>query len=430
MKPPKFFLRLAPVAFALCAGFLLMPAGRAQPAPQAADNRFLFIFDTSADMKKRLPAVQAEVNELLASSMDGLLRAGDSLGVWTFGQELRAGQFPLQHWRPEDAVTIAASINQFIGKQSYAGNTGFNTLQPQLNQLIQNSTRLTVLIFCDGEDEIKWTPYDARINQIFQQQLAAQNKTRQPFVLVFRTQLGQFIGCTINFPPGMVSVPEFPPLPPPPPAPAKTPPPTPVVTPPPVGQPLIIIGTKVETNRPPAPAPPPPAKPATVTPTNIGPVMPTNIVPAATSNPVAPPLPTNPVSAVQSNGIPAPSANSFAPTNPVAPPKPVVPTSPTNPTPVIQIKTNAAPVSSAIPLTPIINGPVTGIDWVPVPGSIRTAPTNAVAPSPEPSGLAHAGALVIGGALLVAAGALAALAVFRGRRTDRGSLISRAMRKD
>jgi crotonobetainyl-CoA:carnitine CoA-transferase CaiB-like acyl-CoA transferase len=58
------------------------------------------------------------------------------------------------------------------------------------------------------------------------------------------------------------------------------------------------------------------------------------------------------------------------------------------------------------------------------------ASTNAVTPPPEPSGPAHAGAFVIGGALLVAAGALAALAVFRSRRTDRGSLISRSMRKD
>ena len=57
-------------------------------------------------------------------------------------------------------------------------------------------------------------------------------------------------------------------------------------------------------------------------------------------------------------------------------------------------------------------------------------PTNAVAQSPETSGLSHKGALAIGGALLIAAGALTALAVFRSRRTGRGSLITRSMRKD
>ena len=347
MKPTKFFLRFAPVAFALFAGFFLMPAGRAQPAPLTAGNRFLFIFDTSADMKQRRPAVQAEVNELLATSMGGRLRAGDSLGVWTFDQDLRTGQFPLQHWRPEDAMTIASSINQFVGKQPYANGTRFNALQPQLNQLIQNSARLTVLIFCDGKDEIKWTPYDASINQAFQQRLAGQNRTRQPFVLVLRTQLGQYAGCTVNFPPGMVSVPEFPPLPPP-------------------------------------PAPPPT--------TNSAPMTPTNIVPAAPTNPVVSPLlPTNPAPAVQTNAVPAPPANLFASTNP----EPAKPT-------------------KLVPIPPF--NPMTS--------------TNPVAPPLETSGPDRKGALAIGGVLLIGAGALDALAVFRSRRTGRGSLITRSMRKD
>jgi hypothetical protein len=334
MNPPKLFLRRASIAFALFAGFLLIPAGRSQPAPQITDSRYLFIFDTSADMKRRLPAVQAEVNELLANSLGGQLRAGDSLGVWTFDKDLRAGQFPLQLWMPDSAVMIAAGINGFVGKQQYANNTGFNALQPQLNQVIQNSARLTVLIFCDGEDEIKGTPYDNGINQVFRQRLAEQKKTKQPFVLVLRTQFGQYAGCTVNFPPGMVSIPDFPALPPPPtpPAPTNTPPPAPLSAPPPIGAPLIIVGTNVG-NRPPAPSPEPPPPP----PTNPAPVVQTNFIIIALTNPAAPPV--------------------------------------------------------------------------------------------ENSGSEKNGTLAIGVSMLIAAGALAALAVFRGRRSDCGSLITRSMRK-
>ena len=411
------------MVFALCAGFSVVPAGRAQPASQIGGDRFLFIFDTSADMKKRLPAVQAEVTTLLSSSLGGQLRAGDSLGVWMFDQDLRTGQFPLQPWRPEDAVTIASSINKLVRKQHYAGHTRFNALQPQLNQLIQNSERLTVLIFCDGEDEIKWTPYDAGINQVFQQRLAEQKRTRQPFVLVFRTQLGQYAGCTMNFSPGMVHVPEFPP-PPAPPAPVKTPPieppPAPVVKPPPVGPPLIIIGTKVETNR-----PPPATNPAPVTPANVVPAAPTNpVVPAI---PVAPPPPANPMLAVQTNAIPAPSAIPFAPTNPVAPKNLITPLPPANPAPAVQA--NAAPTTSTNSFPPANFPPVTPAKIVPIPPSNSTTHTNAVALPPEASSPARRRALVIGGVLLIVAVALAALAVFR-RRPDRGSLISRSMRKD
>jgi len=342
MNIPKLFHRCAAVAFALFAGLFFIPAGRAQPEPQITDSRFLFIFDTSADMKKRLPAVRVEITELMSTSMGGQLRAGDSLGVWTFDQDLRAGQFPLQYWRAEDAVTIASSISMFVDKQHYAKGTRFDALQPLLDQVIHDSGRLTVLIFCDGEDDIKWTPYNAGINRVFQQRLAEQKKTRQPFVLVLRTQRGQYAGCTVNFPPGMVTFPEFPPLPPPP-VPTNTPPPAPVVKPP-SRSPLIIIGTKVETNWPPTPAPLMPTNPAPVTPTNVAPVTPTNVVP-------------------------------IVPTNLVA-------------------------------------------------------PTNLVEPPAENPGLSRKGALAIGGALLIAAGALAALAVFRSRRTNRNSLITRSMRKD
>ena len=54
----------------------------------------------------------------------------------------------------------------------------------------------------------------------------------------------------------------------------------------------------------------------------------------------------------------------------------------------------------------------------------------AVAPPPESPGPDHRGVLAIGTALLIAAGALIALAVSRSRQNDRGSLISRSMRKD
>ena len=334
MKFPKLFLRRELPAVTLLAGFLLIPAGRAQPEPGIIDNRFLFIFDTSADMKRRLPAVQTELIQLLSTSLGSQLRGGDTIGVWTFDKDLRTGQFPLQLWTPDDAVTVASSINKLVGKQHYSNGTSFNALQPLLNQVIQSSERLTVLIFCDGEDEIRWTPYDSGINQVFQQRLAELKKSRQPFVLVLRTQFGQYAGCTVNFPPGMVSFPEFPP--PPVLEPVSPQPPAPVAAPPSTGPPLIIVGTNVEAKWPPLPPPP--------LPTNPVPVIPTNVVPAAPTN------------------------------------------------------------------------------W--------NVPTNMVATSPGNSGPDRKGELAIGAALLVAAAALGALAIFNRRRPDRSSLITRAMRKD
>ena len=146
---------------------------------------------------------------------------------------------------------------------------------PAVNQLVQNSQRLTVLIFCDGSDKIKGTPYDDTINSNFKQNEHALRNAGVTFIVVLRAQSGQYTGYSVNSSVVGVNFPEFPPLPappqsvappqtnqPPPPAPAPAPAPPPVATLPP----LVIIGTKVSTNLLPAiPAQalrsnPPPAK--------------------------------------------------------------------------------------------------------------------------------------------------------------------------
>ena len=230
---------------ALLAGMILIPELRAQPTEQTVQSRFLFIFDTSQDMKLRGDAVQKELNTLLATSLSGQLHSGDSMGVWTFNQDLRPGDYPLQTWDPDRAVLIASNLTKFLGKQHYGKDARFEALQPLLNKVVQDSERLTVMIFCDGGTKFSGTPFDDGINQLFEQKRGEQKKAGQPFVIVMRSQLGQYVGCAMGLPPEPLNYPQFPPLPTPPPPPsapkpANVLPPAPVM----VGQPLIIIGTK------------------------------------------------------------------------------------------------------------------------------------------------------------------------------------------
>src|ERR1700734_1414134 len=110
----KIFTIAPRILFALFAGIFLISKSHAQPAMQPIENRFLLIFGTSADMKKRVPMVQKALDNLFVTSLGGQLQSGDSIGVWTFDQDLRTGQFPLQYWVPEDGATIAADIDSFV----------------------------------------------------------------------------------------------------------------------------------------------------------------------------------------------------------------------------------------------------------------------------------------------------------------------------
>ena len=268
---PKRMIRGAWLLAVMLGGLAAVPELRAQPAARKVESRFLLVFDTSAEMKHRVTAVQNAISNVLATGANGQLHSDDSIGVWTFDQQLQTGQFPLQRWKPDQAGQIAAAINTFVGSQRYAKKTGFDMVLPMVNKVVQSSERLTVVIFCDGYGEFYGTPYDQGINQVFQERQAERQKSRRPIVVVLRSQLGQYVDCMVSFPPQPVSFPEFPPLPEPAPvAPKAVPPP-----PRPSVPPLIIIGTPPVSR-----VPPPVPKP-------LSPQAPTNPPPAVASS--APP---------------------------------------------------------------------------------------------------------------------------------------------
>ncbi|HUZ07786.1 MAG TPA: hypothetical protein VMV89_09910 [Candidatus Paceibacterota bacterium] len=369
---------------ALLAGIVLIPAARAQPAGRRpVENRFLLIFDTSAEMKRRVPAVQKTLDALFLTSFIEQLQPGDSIGLWTFDKDLHTGQLPLVNWMPSEAAAIAGGINSFVETQHYANTTRFDALQPLLNEVVTNSERLTVLIFFDGETAVSGTPYDDKINQILPQRQAERKKARQPFVIVLRVQLGRYVGCTLDFPPTPLSFPDFPPLPPPPPAPPIQPPPAPPKRV--VMQSIIMINTNSETK--PPPVAPSPIRTATNEEANPPPAPKLEM----TNSPL-PVAPTNPVP--ETNAVSAPEKMSTAPTNRVA-------------------ETNLAAETGAV-FTP---------------AKIPAAQTNAPPLMPEESGLGGGGALAIGGTLLAAAGGLTVFILRRSRQSGHASLITRSMRK-
>ena len=261
----------ARVLTVLCAGVLWSFSAAAQPAADTVNSRFLLIFDTSSAMKPRIPATQYAVERLFLSMMNRQLHAQDDIGVWTFDRELRAGEFPLRRWVPLEAATIASDITNFVRLHRYSKSTRFDAIIPAVNNLVQNSPRLTVLIFCDGAGQIKGTPYDEAINSLLKQNADALETAKAAFIIVLRGQSGQYTGYSVNSSAVGVDFPEFPPLPAPPqsaappqintpvtPAPVPAPAPRPVVKLPP----LVIVGTNVSTN----PLPPIPAKTTTPNP--------------------------------------------------------------------------------------------------------------------------------------------------------------------
>ncbi|MDD5139693.1 MAG: hypothetical protein PHY43_05460 [Verrucomicrobiales bacterium] len=375
------FIRSLWLVAVLFAAAFLMPALRAQPAERVVHGRYLFIFDTSSDMKKRATAVEKSLNTMLATSMSGQMHKGDTIGVWTFSKELHPGDFPLQAWNPEMAVNIASNLTQFVHSRKYGDKTRFEALQPLLNRVVQSSERLTVLIFCDGTTKITGTTFDAGINQLFETNAAAQKKAREPFVVVLRSQRGKYIGCTVTYAPQMVSFPQFPPLPEPPPAPKPEPVPVPVPVPATVVPSIIITGTKVEASQPAV--------------TNSLPII---------------PLPTNPPRVIE------PAPETVAPTN----------TTPTN-TPAIEPAVTPAVAPAAPTNPPASTNDISPANQIVPTNALASTLTNVPVLAAETPVAGGKKLIVIGAVLFVALGVLTTLAIFYFRRPGRRSLISDSM---
>lgn len=222
--------------------WLLIPAN----AVAQSSNRWLFVFNTSAAMRERAPGVQAVTQDLLSTGMHGTMRAGDTIGIWTYDSVLKADEAPLQTWFPNAAPSIADNTLDFLRHHSYEKSAAFGDVLANMLRVIKISDVITVVLISDGSDTIKGTPFDDRIAAFYKTNYSPQKRAHMPVVTVLRGEKGIITANTLALAPWPVDIPAVPPPPAPTKAVAQKPAPVEPAAPKPVPS-LIIIGKKAET---------------------------------------------------------------------------------------------------------------------------------------------------------------------------------------
>ena len=172
-------------------------------------RRWLFVVETSKSMQRRADGVLVAVRGLLASDLNGQLQAGDTLGMWTFNEDLYAGQLPLQTWSPGAREEILQRTVAFLKSQKYEKQARFNKVAPALSRVIKDSELITVILISSGDGKIQGTAIDGRINEYYNQWRKQQEKGRIPFVIVLRAQSGQLADYSFNTAPWPVQLPPL-----------------------------------------------------------------------------------------------------------------------------------------------------------------------------------------------------------------------------
>jgi hypothetical protein len=235
-------------SFLLLLWFLCLLTNTTSAQPAASTNstpgRYLIIFETSFDMRRIEENATRTIGRMLSNGLDGQLKPGDSIGVWTFNNQLRAGRFPLQLWTPDSQAMITSNILAFLGSQSYTNFGRIERVLTQLQEVVKASEKITVLFITSSDIRLTGLPYEWEISQVQNRTRSEMRSKRMPFIIALRAHKGEYLGYSANVAPWPVEFPAFPPEPQ-------------VVTAPPVeikkeepqrpmAEPLIVIGKKPE----------------------------------------------------------------------------------------------------------------------------------------------------------------------------------------
>jgi hypothetical protein len=455
------------------------PAAAVNPAPAPlSENRFLIVLDTSAGMKRQGDKTRAVVESMLRSGFNGQLHAGDTIGVWTFNEDVYTGRMGLQRWTPGDSEEIVSRTLEFLRRQPFEKKSRFDMAMSAVSKVVKLSDVITVVIVTDGKNPIEGTPVDGAINSQYLQSLKDNKKNPPPIVTVLQGRGGQFTRqYSVSALPWPVVIPELPislklakaaePAPAPK-APAHVAPPGPtmiLVGPQPPDFPLPAQTAAAVAAPKPAPAPAPAAPtPQPVASTSQPPeVSPASPGPAPAAAPqVAPVTPSGstvsafrpPIAATPAESTPAASAPAafqnpiFMPPPRAASQPPITPP-PAEPVPAVTVPVVAQnPAPTPVPTTPAAVAESSAKSAAPV--AVASAPADASLKHPTPAtpapsrpavaspsgwltrsftGLPRTTWVVGGVCLLVVGLTLTALFSRHPRGSGRVSLISQTMNK-
>jgi hypothetical protein len=315
----------------------------------SSPERFLIIIEASSDMEKRALNVQRSVGLLLSRTLREELQRGDTIGLWTYDQELHTGKFPLQRWLPTAGKEIILATVQFVQQMHYARQARLDPVMAQLKSLVADSDKLTVILISSGNEAPTGTPFDEQIAEVFKLNVSEQRKQAMPFVTILRSLHGKFVGFKVNTPPWPFEVPAYPVqaetvLPTPAPTNATTPAKAEAAPRPPAAKPIIILqpaSAPAERTNTLLPASSPPAPSVVKSPPTEAPPNPPAVA-AVTPPPVEMPIAPPPVERTSSPPAQPPS--------PVPSPATVAPVQPAMKTPVVPILIGAGVVVLGISL--------------------------------------------------------------------------------
>jgi hypothetical protein len=177
----------------------------AQPLPQA-ENRFLFIINTSSAMRPMTNGIQEAVLGLIRSQMQGQLRDGDTFGIWTYDSQLHP-DFAMQVWSSQNQGPILQTVSNWLAERPYQNSPHLEKVLPAARRITAVSRVVTLIFIFDGSETMQGTGFDKDINALHQEIGRQMRADHIPFVTVLAAHDGKFFDYRVRTP-ASISLPQ------------------------------------------------------------------------------------------------------------------------------------------------------------------------------------------------------------------------------
>ena len=185
------------------------------PAPTGRlpeGNRFLFVIENSLGTERIDQPMRQAFFDILYCGVCNHLQPGDTFGVWTFNATT-CTEYPMQVWQPTNRLELASRATQFVKGRGYGKQARIELLISDLVRVVRAARDVNILIFSDGNNKFKGTPFDRQINTFFKEKGQEFRQRKDPFVITLIARGGELISWAVNQPGDLIAQPLTPPPP-------------------------------------------------------------------------------------------------------------------------------------------------------------------------------------------------------------------------
>jgi hypothetical protein len=138
------------------------------------------------------------VFDVLYSGIEGRMQGGDTFGLWTFGQEVKAGIFPVQTWLPEQSMDLATMVGRFLKEQSNGRKSEVEVALAKAESLAKAVKDVDIVIITSASARFKADDTWEVLQQAWNSRVEEARKNKKAIIIALAARSGRIAQTTVT----------------------------------------------------------------------------------------------------------------------------------------------------------------------------------------------------------------------------------------